>query len=146
LTTSGLAVRYFFAHAAGLATPLKRSVGRTISAMQPWQPDHIFRIFVAMWVVLGSLSFAFFTFNKNATLKRKVHAPLVVAVGVIFVGSVWLMGVPKHFLYTAIPAVALITMLNIRTTRFCGPCGRAVFSQNPFSRPEFCQKCGARLS
>ena len=113
--------------------------------MQPGQPDDIFLIFFATWVVLGVLSFAFFTFNRNAALKRKVWTPFVVATALIFVGFIWLVGAPSQVLYVAGPAVALITMLNIRTTRFCDSCGRTIFAQNPFSRPEFCHKCGAKL-
>ena len=113
--------------------------------MQPARSDQIFPIFVATWVVLGILSFAFFTFNKNAALKRKVRTPFVVAVGILFVCFVWLAGAPSKVLYVAVPAMALITMLNIRTTRFCNSCGKTIYTQNPFSRPEFCYKCGARF-
>ena len=105
----------------------------------------IFPIFIGVWVVLGLASAAFFFLNKDASLKRKVWPPATIGVGVLFLGFVWLMGFPAEVMYIAVPAVALITFLNLRAVQFCDSCGKTLMSQNPFSKAEFCSKCGAKL-
>jgi len=107
--------------------------------------DQVFPIFFGVWVVLGLFSAGFFFLSKNASLKRKVWAPFSIFTGLLFVGFIWAMGFPAQVLYVAVPAVALITFLNLRAVRFCGSCGATLMSQNPLSRPAFCSKCGAKL-
>ncbi|MGD9636839.1 MAG: hypothetical protein AB7G28_16450 [Pirellulales bacterium] len=109
--------------------------------------ETIFPIFFGVWLVLGISSAAFFYFNRNATLKRKVFPPFVIFVGVLFLTFAGLMGPAREpfFLVVIIPFVALITFVNIRNTRFCDACGKTLVSQNPFTRPKFCSSCGADL-
>ena len=108
--------------------------------------EQIFPVFFGVWVVLGVAAAAFFSLSKDASLKRKVWPPLTVGTGVLFLGFVWLMGFPVEVMYIAVPAVALIAFTNLRATRFCDSCGKTLMSQNPFSKPEFCSKCGATLA
>ena len=105
--------------------------------------EQVFPVFIAVWVVLGLSSAAFFFLNKNAPLKRKVWPPFVVITGVLFVGFAWAMGFPADFFFVLVPATAVITALNLRAVQFCNSCGATLMSQNPFSRPAFCSKCGA---
>jgi hypothetical protein len=109
------------------------------------RPDQVFPIFFSVWVVLGLLSAAFFFLGKNASLKRKVWPPFTIAAAVAFVGFVWTMGFPPQLFFIMIPAVALITFLNLRSVKFCDDCGKMIISQNPFALPQFCPKCGAKL-
>lgn len=108
-------------------------------------PNQVFPVFLGVWVVLGLFSAAFFFLGKNASLKRKVWPPFTIATAILFVGFVWAMGFPSQVFFIMIPAVALITFLNLRSVKFCDACGKTIMSQNPFSRPEFCSKCGAKL-
>ena len=110
-------------------------------------PERIFPIFFGVWIVLGIASAAFFFLNHNAALKRKVFPPFVIFIGVLFLAFVILMGFARDrfFFVVMVPFVALITFLNIRSTRFCDACGKTLVSQNPFSRRKFCSKCGADL-
>ncbi|KQV45118.1 hypothetical protein [Massilia sp. Root335] len=78
-------------------------------------------------------------------MKRKVWPPFLGIVGVLFLGFTWTMGVPLETFFFAVPAVALITLLNLRTVRFCNSCGATLRSQNAFSKPAYCSKCGAKL-
>ena len=107
--------------------------------------DQIFPVFFGVWVVLGLFSAGFFFLNRNASLKRKLWLPLIIATGVLFLGFMWAMGFPQEAFFLAVPAVALITLLNLRTVRFCNSCGATLMSQNPFAKPAFCSKCGAKL-
>jgi hypothetical protein len=110
------------------------------------QADQVFPIFFGVWVVLGLFSAVFFLFGKNASLKRKVWPPFTIATAVLFVGFAWAMGFPSQVFLVMIPAVAFITFLNLRSVKFCDGCGKTIMSQNPFSPPQFCSKCGARLA
>lgn len=110
-------------------------------------PVPIFAIFIAVWVVLGVASAAFFFLNHDAALKRKVHPPFVIFVGVLFLVFVALMGFAHDafFYVVMVPGVAVISYLNIRNTRFCTTCGKTLYTQNPFTRPHFCTQCGTNL-
>ncbi|MEO8390984.1 MAG: hypothetical protein ABI893_04590 [Polaromonas sp.] len=113
--------------------------------MPQHQADTVFPIFVAVWVVLGLGSSAFFFLNKDAALKRRVWPGFTVVTGVVFLFFVWLMGAGAEVLLVGVPAVVLITALNLRAVRFCDSCGKTLMNQNPFSPPRFCSKCGAEL-
>jgi hypothetical protein len=108
--------------------------------------NDLFDVFFAVWVVLGLSSGAFFHFSKNAELKRRVWAPVVVGAGLLFLAFSWALVSPSAGSSVFIVAVvALITGLNIRGTKFCDSCGKMVHSPNPFSLTKFCPKCGAKL-
>jgi len=104
-------------------------------------------VFFGVWIALGIFSAAFFLLNNDAALKRKVFAPLVIGVGVLFLGVAALTGMPldAFFYFVFVPAVALITFLNLRSTRFCDSCGKTVISHIPLARPKFCSRCGSML-
>ena len=108
--------------------------------------DLVFPYFMATWLVLGALGFYFFYLNKDAAFKRKYFPWFMVFIGVLFLVFMSLMGLPLQAYFLMVPAVGLITFLNIRGTRFCSSCGRTIFPQGlPWSRPEFCSSCGAKI-
>jgi hypothetical protein len=111
------------------------------------QAERVFPIFIGVWIVLGIFSAAFFFLNNNAALKRKVHPPFVIGVSILFLCFVLLMGTPRDgFFYCIfVPGIVLITVMNLRNTRFCDTCGKTLINQNPFVRPKFCSRCGASL-
>lgn len=109
------------------------------------QIQRVFPIFFGVWIVLGLISAGFFFFNNNAALKRKVFPPFVIGVGVLFLAFVALMGFPAGMFFIIVPAIVLITFLNLRSTRFCNACGKTLINQNFLSAPKFCSKCGAAL-
>lgn len=108
-------------------------------------PEEIFPIFVGVWVVLGIISALVFFVGKNVKLKRKLWPPFVIGTGVLFVAFSYAMMPSEQSLMLIVPAVALITFLNLRSTRFCDSCGRTVINQNFFVKPDFCSKCGYKL-
>jgi hypothetical protein len=102
--------------------------------------DQMFAIFFAVWVVLGIGSAAFFFFSKDASLKRKVWTPFAVGAGALFLGFVWLMGFPAEQMYVAVPVVALITFVNLRTVQFCDSfAAKRLLTRIPFPRQHFAQ-------
>ncbi|MCU6434368.1 hypothetical protein LPB67_11350 [Undibacterium sp. Jales W-56] len=107
--------------------------------------QQVFPVFLVIWALLGGSGAAFFFFNRNAALKRKVLPFFVVLAGLLFLGFIFYTDASTESLYLAVPMVTLITFLNIRTIRFCDACGRTERSQSPFSLPKFCSKCGAAM-
>ena len=108
--------------------------------------------FVGTWIVLAIVGFFLFYFGKDAAFKRKWFPRYIVLVGVLFVffvatqsvvssGSLGSLGI----LVVIVPAVYLISYMNIRTTKFCNKCGTTLINMNPFSPMKFCSKCGAGL-
>ena len=49
-------------------------------------------------------------------------------------------------MFVTVPAVSLISWLNIRQTKFCDECSSTMFSHNWFSKIKYCSKCGAALN
>jgi len=111
-----------------------------------FNPEVVFPIFFGTWVVLGIASIFMFFVNKNAAQKRKVWPPFVIGVGVLFAFFIYLMGFPVEVFAIFGPAIFIITILNLRTVVFCDSCGKTIMNQNPFSKPEYCQKCGSKLN
>jgi len=109
-------------------------------------PDQVFPIFFGVWILLGLASAAFFFLSKDAALKRKVWPPFTIATALLFLGFVWAMGFASNVFIIMVPALTLITFLNLRSVKFCDSCGKTNMSQNPISPPEYCSKCGAQLS
>jgi hypothetical protein len=106
-----------------------------------------FVAFMAVWLVLGVSSFLFFYLNRNAALQRSIWPTFIVGIGIIFAGFLYFMvgRQQPQILYVAVPAIILISFLNLRTTRFCDSCGKTLYRQPILSRIRFCPYCGAEL-
>lgn len=107
-------------------------------------------VFIGTWVVLGIVCFVLFFLGRNTELKRTWWPRFVIAVGVLFAlfsTALSVLSSPSWeslgILIVVVPAVAVISYLNIKFTKFCGSCGATVFDQNWFSPTRFCSKCGA---
>jgi len=121
-----------------MATPRRRT-------LKPADPATVFPFFLATWAALAVASFVFFQFNRNAALKRKLWPVFTIGIAILFIAFAWLMGLRDRGLYFIVPAVALITWLNIRFMKFCDACGRTLYPHPPFIRYEFCPSCGGKL-
>lgn len=106
--------------------------------------DKIFPVFFGTWVVLGILSFYLFFIRDDYGFKVK-YFKFVILVGILFLGFVTAMGIPLQVFIIMVPSVALITLLNIKFTRFCKDCGKTIINNVPFAKIEFCPKCGSKL-
>ena len=109
-------------------------------------PPLEFVVFMICWTILGIASFLFFQFNRNAALKRRIWPPFIIIIGFIFGLFVWHMsGGRREVLLFMVPAIVIISLLNIRLTRFCQSCGRTLQAQPFSSAGSFCKYCGAKL-
>ena len=106
------------------------------------QAERIFPIFFGVWIVLGLFSAGLFFLNNNAALKRKVFPPLVIGVGVLFLGFVVWAGAAVTVAAGATLLVALITVLNLKSIKFCSGCGAYFFHFGRVSKDSYCMKCG----
>lgn len=118
-------------------------------AQAGWKTDKpgVLVVFFVFWTALAIGSFLFFQFNRDAKLKRRAWPVVVIGSGVIF-GSfvIYFTGGDARMLFIMIPAIILISFLNLRRTRFCDSCGRTLHCQPVFSRLQFCPHCGAQLN
>jgi hypothetical protein len=106
-------------------------------------------VFMVLWTALAAGSAAFLRLSRNARLKRRVFPWIMVATGALFVVAIATTTGstrrPALLLLFAVTAVAVFG-LNIRTTRFCGACGRTVFNQPLLTtKASHCPYCGAKL-
>src|SRR2546421_10768874 len=103
----------------------------------------IFWVFFAVWIVLGLGSAGFFFGSRNAKLKKQVFPWFVWGVGALFIIFLLLITGQPFMLAFVVPAVVLISYLNIRMTRFCESCGATVINHAWFRKARYCSHCGA---
>jgi|SRR5690242_1869232 hypothetical protein len=101
--------------------------------------------FFGVWVTLAVVGLWGTYLDKNVARKKRSIPTFIVAAGVLFLGFVLLITGDLRALVFALPAVALITFLNLRQFRVCSACGRTIHSGMWFAKAQYCPKCGARL-
>lgn len=111
----------------------------------------VITVFVGTWIVLGILGFVA-SRRMNAAEKRKWMPRGMILVGVLFViFSTTSMVLESRssstlaILFVTVPAVIVISYLNIKMTKFCDNCNATLYNHNWFSPMQFCSKCGAAL-
>jgi hypothetical protein len=97
-----------------------------------------------VWLLYG-VGGMYFWLGRNGALKKRWWKPYVIGSGVLFVGIAYMWGFPPGMLVFLGLATAVMTKANLNALRICDSCGATVFRTNPFSRPEFCSKCGSKL-
>lgn len=115
----------------------------TIAAVA--QANDIFFSYFGIWFVLSILISAFFWFNKNAALKRRLWPPVMILSAFLFLFFISQMGENAPSLFIMTPLAALAAFLNIRGVRFCSECGKIHLPKSLFFPPKYCLKCGADL-
>jgi hypothetical protein len=108
-------------------------------------------VFFGTWIVLGIASVVA-SWTMRAATKRRWMPIYVVLIGVLFLGfSTTLMYLGSRslaslgMLFVMVPAIVLISYLNIKLTKFCDACDATLFSSNWFMPMKFCPRCGAPL-
>jgi hypothetical protein len=103
-------------------------------------------VFMGVWFALGIAGWLLFYVSRNVAFKRRFFVPYILLVGGLFLVLPIANGSPFSIYLILVPAITLISFLNIRSTQFCDACGRTLLSRAFFSRASFCAKCGAKLS
>ncbi len=101
--------------------------------------------FFGTWIALAIVGLWFMFFDRNVARKKKLLPVFIIGVGVLFVLFTFAMTGDLGAMAFVVPAVVLITVLNLRMTKVCTSCGRTVVSGIWFAKAEYCSKCGARL-
>lgn len=83
--------------------------------------------------------------DKNVPRKKRLLPVFIIGTGAAFVLFVFLMTGDLHVLAFVLPAVVLISLLNLRMIKVCSSCGRTIQSGIWFTKAEYCSKCGAKL-
>ncbi|MBD9437661.1 hypothetical protein IB223_16310 [Pseudoxanthomonas sp. PXM03] len=115
-------------------------------ALSPEQLGTIFPYFIAFWVAVALAALAFFHFNKNGPLKRKLFLILTIVADIALLGFIWVSGAPLPFLAVVAAFMVFGAWQAVRFTRFCGKCGANNFPQRPFQSRTECKKCGDHLA
>jgi len=102
-------------------------------------------VFIGIWIALGIASLWFLYFDKNIARKKRLLPIFIIGSGALFAIFVFLISGDLRIMAFVVPAVVLISFLNLRTIRVCSSCGRTIKSGLWFSRAEYCAKCGAKL-
>ncbi len=109
-------------------------------------PEVVVPVFIGVWITLGIVGLWFTYFDKNVARKKRLIPVFIVSAGVIFTLFTFLMtGGDLGAMLLVVPAVVLITFLNLRQFRVCLACGKTIHSGMWFAKAEFCPKCGGRL-
>ncbi len=101
--------------------------------------------FIGTWIALGAVGLGSTYFDKNIARKKRLLPVFTIATGATFLLFTLFMMPSAKVMAFAVPAVVLITWLNLRMVRFCSACGRTIQSGMWLSRAAYCPKCGARL-
>jgi hypothetical protein len=87
-----------------------------------------------------------YLFRQECDTKKSLIPVFIVSAGAIFALFAFLTtGADLGALLLIVPAVVLITFLNLRQFRVCSACGRTIHSGMCFTKAAFCPKCGVRL-
>ncbi|MGC2481389.1 MAG: hypothetical protein WA423_16310 [Candidatus Sulfotelmatobacter sp.] len=109
-------------------------------------PEVVVPVFIGAWIALGIAGLWVTYFDKNVARKKRLIPAFIVGTGAIFALFAFLMtGGDWGAMLLVVPAVVLITFLNLRQFRVCSTCGRTIHGGMWFAKAEFCPKCGARL-
>jgi len=111
--------------------------------MRP-HPD-VVPLFIATWIALGIASLWFLYFDKNVVRKKRLLPIFIIGSGALFVIFVFSINGDLRVMAFVVPAVVLISFLNLRMIKVCSSCGRTINSGLCFLRAEYCSKCGAKL-
>lgn len=105
--------------------------------------------FFLFLLVLGVTSiWNYFYFRRKSPAVKQKWLPLQAIGGaVFFVVFMLVAGFPLRMLLFAVPALSLITYLNLRFTKVCPNCGRTIYNNRWWLQPiEHCPYCGIKIS
>ena len=100
-----------------------------------------FLVFSVVWIVLAVTN-GWLLLRASLAVKRKWTPRLVIGVGVLFLGFVVWAGAAVTVVAGATLVVALITLLNLKSIKFCSGCGAYFFHFGRVSKDSYCMKCG----
>jgi len=110
--------------------------------------DRAFLMFFLVWVLWHIAAWMLVHRGRTTEFRRRWHPRSALISALAFCAFVFYIvsiGFPKGILNIFIPAVVIVTFINIRNTRFCGYCGKQNFTASPVARLRECKRCGRPL-
>jgi len=101
--------------------------------------------FIGAWTALPIVGLWVTYLDRKVARKKRLLPLFIVSAGIIFVLFSLALTRDLGIMLFIVPAVALITFLNLRQFKVCPVCGRTIHSGMWFAKAEYCSKCGARL-
>jgi hypothetical protein len=101
--------------------------------------------FIVLWILLGVGSVLFFQFSRNVRLKKRILPVFIIGSGALFALFVLISTEQTRASVVVIPAVALISFLNLRIIKICNEFSNTIASNVWFAKAEYCSKYGAKL-
>ncbi|KMM74141.1 hypothetical protein ACP93_18100 [Xanthomonas sp. NCPPB 1128] len=95
---------------------------------------------------MGFLALAFFNFNKNAPLKRRILIVGSIATNVMLLVFFWVIGAPPLFLVAAVGVMCYGLWQTIHLMRFCHVCNALNAPQDHRQARTECRNCEAALA
>ena len=108
--------------------------------------ETVYVISMGLFVMLGLIGSIVFFMSKNVIFKKRYFPWYVISIGILFGLSIIMTGIGFIGLIVFLPAIALITFMNLRMTKFCDSCGKTIINRAMFSKVNFCSNCGAKLN
>jgi hypothetical protein len=105
-------------------------------------------LLLGLWLlcfVLAAAGFVLVFLVQDAAFKRRWYRPYAILFSTIIACGFIAFEPSRGVLLLVIPAIIVITVLHIRSTRFCGRCGKVNGMNGSLVVPHFCAKCGAPL-
>lgn len=106
--------------------------------------------FIGTWIILAIVGYVLFYVSRNVAFKRKWLPRYVVLVGILFIifsATITALSSSQRemwwMLVAMIPVISLISVMDIKMTKFCDNCGATLTPQVGFASMKFCPKCGA---
>jgi hypothetical protein len=104
----------------------------------------LFALFAAAWIAIGVALWMFYS-RASYQRKKRWHLTLVAGAALVFIAFAYALSQRVEVLYLAVPAVAAITFLGYKLTRFCPRCGFTIRRTGFFARIVYCPRCGCKL-
>lgn len=103
--------------------------------------------FVATWAILMIAGLWLNFIDRNIARKKRLLPVFIVGAGVLFaVFASLIIADLRVITFFIVPAIVLVTFLNLRLTRVCSSCGRTVINGGSWLEiPKYCPRCGAKL-
>ncbi|MEL4890495.1 hypothetical protein PQU63_03615 [Xanthomonas protegens] len=114
--------------------------------LTPQQLNDLYPYLFGFWAAIGLVALAFFNFNKNAPLKRRVFIVASIATDVMLLVFFWVADAPPLFLAAAVGFMAYGLWQTIHLIRFCDACAALNAPQGHRQARTECRKCGAALA
>ena len=111
--------------------------------MLEWIQERVILIYFVLWATSCLVFHILDKKTKDIKKKRKLSLYSGVSIFALMLGVIVIWGLPTIIITIFIAIAVGMLYLSNKYTFYCQACGHCV--QQPFSKIEFCPKCGAKI-